>query len=103
MKQSKPATPDEPVSGTIVASTQKYADKPLLWGKHCRGLGCDDFNEQRPSCICKCAACKPPARRQVTLIPNEQTAGGSPFCLDCGHRLTDADRQAPVCPYCGCA
>ena len=26
---------------------------------------------------------------------------GSPFCLECGHPLTEADRQAPVCPYCG--
>ena len=28
---------------------------------------------------------------------------GSATCLDCGHPLTDADRQAPVCPYCGSA
>lgn len=34
--------------------------------------------------------------------PPEQSQGGSPVCLDCGHPLTDADRQAPVCPYCGC-
>lgn len=37
-----------------------YRSKPLLWGKHCRGDGCDDFNEQRSSCICQCSACKPP-------------------------------------------
>lgn len=29
-------------------------------------------------------------------------SGLSPFCLDCGHPLTEADRHAPVCPYCGC-
>src|ERR1019366_99272 len=34
--------------------------KPRLWGKHCRRLGCDDFNEQNPLCFCTCAACKPP-------------------------------------------
>lgn len=34
--------------------------------------------------------------------PAPQPAEGSPTCLDCGHPLTEADRQAPVCPYCGC-
>lgn len=42
----------------------QYASKPLLWGKHCRGLGCDDFNESVPSCICGCSACTKP--RQST-------------------------------------
>jgi hypothetical protein len=40
---------------------QKFAGKRMLWGKHCRGPGCDDFNEQHPTCGCPCAACKPPA------------------------------------------
>lgn len=34
--------------------------KPLLFGKHCRGSGCDDFNEQQPRCWCKCDACTKP-------------------------------------------
>lgn len=33
----------------------------------------------------------------------EVRGDGSRVCLDCGHPLTDADRRAPVCPYCGCA
>jgi Domain of unknown function (DUF3850) len=37
--------------------TDPFWAKPLLWGKHCRGLGCDDFNEQHPACICPCSAC----------------------------------------------
>jgi hypothetical protein len=40
-------------------SRDPFASKPLLWGKHCRQNGCDDFNEQCPSCACACAACKP--------------------------------------------
>jgi hypothetical protein len=32
-----------------------------------------------------------------------ESAPFSPFCLDCGHALTEADYRAPVCPYCGCA
>lgn len=28
---------------------------------------------------------------------------GSRVCLDCGHSLTEADKQADVCPYCGVA
>lgn len=27
----------------------------------------------------------------------------SPTCLECGHVLTETDRLAPVCPYCGVA
>lgn len=34
--------------------------------------------------------------------PAPQPEKGSPTCLDCGHPLTEADRQAPACPYCGC-
>jgi hypothetical protein len=43
-----------------------FSSKPLLWGKHCRGPGCDDFNEQRPTCVCQCAACKPPLAATMT-------------------------------------
>lgn len=39
------------------AQDDPYASKPLLWGKHCRGAGCDDFNEANPSCGCPCSAC----------------------------------------------
>lgn len=57
------------VAARTVATTARRRDemnylmlgKPLLWGKHCRGAGCDDFNEQCPSCVCSCAACKPPS------------------------------------------
>lgn len=35
--------------------------------------------------------------------PAPAQSGGSPFCLDCSHPLTEADRRAPVCPHCGCA
>lgn len=52
-KRSRPAKVAKPES-------DPYATKPLLWGKHCRGPGCDNYNEQRPSCLCKCSACKPP-------------------------------------------
>ncbi len=31
------------------------------------------------------------------------TGTRSPVCLDCGHPLTEADRDKPVCPYCGVA
>ncbi len=42
-----------------------FLSKPLLWGKHCRGPKCDDFNEQQPTCICGCAACVPPGARLI--------------------------------------
>ena len=42
--------------------------KPLLWGKHCRGAGCDDYNEQRPSCACECYACTQPSAERARLL-----------------------------------
>ncbi len=41
-----------------------YWSKPKLWGKHCRGLGCDDFNERESHCGCKCSACSPPVQEK---------------------------------------
>jgi hypothetical protein len=35
------------------------AGKVLLRGKHCRGPGCDDYNESIPFCGCPCYACGP--------------------------------------------
>jgi len=40
-----------------------------LWGKHCRGPGCDDYNQSIPSCGCTCYACKPPTLGSNTISP----------------------------------
>lgn len=60
LKHRKTAVRKRRITRTAESSTQKFDGKPLLWGKHCRGPGCDDFNEQHPTCNCECAACKPP-------------------------------------------
>jgi tellurite resistance protein len=49
-------------------STDRFAGKTLLYGKHCRGPGCDDFNEQQPSCACTCSACR---EQRVDKVPSK--------------------------------
>jgi hypothetical protein len=76
----------EALSGAVVA-----APKAHRWRAGSRT--CDNCGRDYDWAAEPCGAPLPPGDARRTR--------GSPFCLDCGHPLTAADRQAPVCPYCG--
>ncbi len=74
-------------------------NKPLLYGKHCRGPGCDDFNEQKPQCWCTCDAClKPKDPAPVPMLL---------WCPECHRRHLDVGAFATkthhthACQHCG--
>jgi hypothetical protein len=61
------------------APASSLNNKPLLYGKHCRGPGCDDFNEQCPSCACACDACTKPRTNEARL---------GCFCAGCSRSIS---------------
>lgn len=72
-EECEPTTPCRGMYEFSHLFADPFASKPLLWGKHCRGLGCDDFNEATPSCSCECSACKRNFRETEATV--ESVAG----------------------------
>lgn len=83
------ATASKAIAGEFTLTQfglDRFAGKTLLYGKHCRGPGCDDFNEQHPSCACTCSACREPMLDHTNHCPSHYAdmRTGQPLPCTCG-------------------